>query len=422
MSALKVRRGPAVAGVAATALLGAGLLGSVAACGVVSSATTAPTAASTLTAHPVASTAASAPRSAAPAGATGSKSGVPWNQVGPNWSLANTSSGTSTDPGPSTLYLVSPTGSTYPVYRWPASQTPPILDAWSPSKTEALLREASKTGPLTNTYERLNLETGQVIGTFTLPNVDSVAYTLPDGQQLLVSQLTQDAGATQETATVARYSLAGGLEQTLYTAATSITSTAQVNPVASPDGTTIALGIAAGVGLVSNAGGTLTRLTVPGESGCSPVRWWGSSTVLAACTNAGNQRQLWLVPDGGAAATALTPIRQGDDSGTNVDLGDIDAWQVSSGLYLQSLGPCGALELNKQAANGSYTTVTIPDAGSIVVVTSDGSRLLLDTRGCAPGNTLMWYNPASGSATVALKSGVVEVIPFASEQDPADIP
>jgi hypothetical protein len=425
MSALKVRRGSAVAGVAATALLGAGLLGSVAACGVVSSsATTAPTAASTLTAHPVASTATGAPPSTAPAGAAGSKSGVPWSQVGPNWSLASATSGTSTEPGPSasdrgptTLYLVSPTGSTYPVYSWPASETAPILEAWSPSKTEVLLNEVPKNGPPTDTYERLNLQTGQVIGTLTLPNVVSVQYTLPDGQQLLASQLTQNASATQETQTVSRYTLAGALAQTLDTATTS-SSAARLNPVASPDGTTIALSTSTGLGLVSNAGGKVTPLAMPGELNCSPVRWWDSDTVLAACLSAGGPSRLWLVPDSGAEPTALTPVRSGKDNGSNVDLGDVDAWQVPAGLYLQSLGPCGVLELNKQAAGGSYTTIRIPGVNSIAVVTSDGSRLLLDTRGCTSGNSLMWYNPASGGTTVALKSGVSQVIPFVTEQDP----
>jgi hypothetical protein len=60
----------------------------------------------------------------------------------------------------------------------------------------------------------------------------------------------------------------------------------------------------------------------------------------------------------GAPVTALTPLRPA--GGTDGDYGDWDAWQTASGLYLQSNNASDSFVLNKQAANGSLTPVTIP--------------------------------------------------------------
>jgi hypothetical protein len=203
-----------------------------------------------------------------------------------------------------------------------------------------------------------------------------LGYSLPDGQQIL--------GVTPSGAdsTIARYTQAGALVQTLVTAHDATGASY------SPDGTALAVPAPDGLLLVSNAGGVLRKLPVPGvTAGCGPVRWWTATTILANCDG------LWLVPSGGAAPTQLTPVRK-----ASFDLGDIDAWQLPSGLYLQSLGPCGSLELNKQAANGSVTTVNVPGLdGSPVVVTAAGTRLLMEGHSCHGGGELAWFNPATGA-------------------------
>jgi hypothetical protein len=419
MFAIKDRQGkgrtPAFARRVA-ALLGAGLIGSVTACSAVSTGTT-----STPQAVPTASNG----TQSAPAVTAASRSGVPWSQVGPDWTLAETTAGTTAEPGATTLYLVSPTGSTYPVYTWPASVPLPNLYAWSPSKTEVLLEETSSEGSLTGTYERLNLTSGQVVGTLSLPNATSLQYTEPDGEQFLVVQSTLNAAKTEQTETMSRLTLTGTGVQTLDTVTSNVNANESMTPVYSPDGTTIALNSLGGVAVLSNsasAGSGVRQLPVPGPGPnlrCAAVRWWNSSTVLASCSGSKGVQQLWLVPASGAAPTALTPLRQASGNGTSVDFGDLDAWQVTAGLYLQSAGACGVLELNKQLADGSITTITIPGVVSIDVLTSDGSRFLLDTRSCegpGGGNSLMWYDPASGGTTLLLKS-LRQVLPFPSEQD-----
>ena len=186
----------------------------------------------------------------------------------------------------------------------------------------------------------------------------------------------------------------------------------------SADGTEIAVGAANGVQLVSNAGGVLKKLPVRGADtrfGCFPVRWWTKSTLLAECTpKTGFEPQLWLVPASGARPVALTPVRK-----TGFDLGDIGAWRLSSGLYLQSLGACGTLEINKQAKNGSVARVTVPGAAdSPVVITANASRLLVWQRGCeGSGGQLVWFNPATKAEKWLTKTGSRQVVAFNSTEN-----
>jgi hypothetical protein len=100
--------------------------------------------------------------------------------------------------------------------------------------------------------------------------------------------------------------------------------------------------------------------------------------------------RLWLVPDSGARPTALTPERKASAH----DLGELDAWRLTSGLYLQSAGTCGSL-INKQAANGSITAVKVPGTPNTqnVIVTADRPRLLIDVQNsCVTGAGLLWFN------------------------------
>ena len=322
-------------------------------------------------------------------GETSAAAKVPWPLVGPGWVLDTYSTGTAAKPAPTTLYLASPAGAKYPLLSWPVSGTPaPFLEAWAGDKTEALLGLDSASG-MPDGYGELDLMTGRMTrvafaDAATLP----LGYTRPDGQQIL--------GVTQRGSDyiVARYTQAGALVQTLATGPDA------ADAVYSPDGTALAVTAPGGVRLVSNAGGVLRNLPVPGataKSACQPVRWWDATTILAGCQGLG----LWLVPSGGGAPTELTPVRR-----ASFDLGDLDAWQLPSGLYLQSLGACGAFELNKQARDGSVTAVTVPGmTHTPVVVTASGSRLLIKARDCHGGDELAWYNPATGAEQWIFTSG-----------------
>lgn len=325
---------------------------------------------------------------------------VPWSSVGAGWVLAQYSTGTPSRPAPTTLYLVSPSGGKYLLYQWAASKTrTPQLLAWSGDKTRALLQVGD-----VNQLEQLNLLTGKV-ARFNLPvNVLPGDYTRPGGLQVL-GVATNGSGAT-----LARYTLAGQRAQALGSRAYGVSA------LYTPDGTALAISGGNGLRLVSNAGRVIRQLPVPAADpaiGCSPARWWNSGTILAECTpRGGDAAQLWLVPASGARPTALTPVRK-----SGPDLGDLDAWSLPSGLYLQSAGPCGTLELNKQARNGSVAPVPVPGlpaSASIAVVTALGSQLLVHGLGCTIGGQLAWLNPATGAETWLFKTGAEAVVPYYS--------
>jgi hypothetical protein len=345
--------------------------------------------------------------------ATTTAAAVPWASVGPGWVLDIYSTSTKTKAAPTTLYLVSPAGAKYALHTWKASQTPPELIAWAGSKTEALFDLVSaKTGPRA-VWAEMNLRTGKTTDV-TFGGASPIGFTRPTGQQILGGRLGSGGIAT-----IARYTQAGALVKKLFSEDIKYLGGFGTPPTLySADGTELAVGAANGVQLVSNAGGVLKKLPVPGAVttfGCSPVRWWTKSTLLVECMpKTGFGPQLWLTPTNGARPVALTPVRK-----AGFDLGDIGAWKLSSGLYLQSLGACGTLEINKQAKNGSVTRVTVPGAAdSPVVITATTSRLLVWQRGCeGSGGQLVWFNPATKAEKWLTKTGSRQVVAYNSPEN-----
>jgi len=125
--------------------------------------------------------------------------------------------------------------------------------------------------------------------------------------------------------------------------------------------------------------------------------------------------QLWLVPVSGARPAALTPRR----SASSGDLGDLDAWQLPAGLYLQAAGPCGVLQIFRQAPGGSITLVTVPHTmGDNHVLTALGSRLLIQApTSCTGSVSLLWFNPATRAEQWLIRApanvtGAAIAIPF----------
>jgi TolB protein len=350
-------------------------------------------------AHVVAQQRSTAPQAAAqPTGAaqataprTASSAAVPWRSVGPGWVLDTYSAGTRARPAPTTLYLVSPGGAKYRLLTWPVSATPaPTIVAWAGSKTEALFALHSPNGQ-PGGYGELNLATGKMTRVaFASAATTPLGYTLPSGAQILgISQGGQNT-------TIARYTQSGALVKALVTVGQALGASY------SPDGAKLAVPALGGLLLVSNAGGVPRKLPVTGagaKATCEPVRWWNATTVLASCG------RLWLVPASGARPSALTPVR--NPAQPPHDYGDLDAWQLPSGLYLQSAGACGTLELNRQAANGSITRVTVPGmTDSPAVVTAYGAQLLIGQLGCeGSGGQLAWFNPATGAEHWLFRTG-----------------
>jgi hypothetical protein len=336
--------------------------------------------------------------------------GVPWSKVGPGWELAEYTAGPAGKAYPVTLYLISPAGTRYAMHTWRAHGTVPYLIAWSGDKTRALL------GLTGSKYEQLTLASGRFTAGRLAGQAQPMGYTLPSGQNILGVTEASRGGLP---ATVARYSLAGRLLKVLTRGVNENTAVYAAN------GTVLAVSGSKGLELVSNAGGVIRSLPVPGTDaplGCTPSRWWNATTVLAQCVGHGAYSpRLWLVPTSGKRPTALTPQR----SGAGPDLGDIGAWQLPSGTYVQALGACATLQIFRQAANGSITPV-VPahTAGQDNrIVTALGARLLLNAQTACPGSeSLLWYNPATKAEQWLLRApagaaGVIGVVAYNSTEN-----
>ena len=313
--------------------------------------------------------------------------------MGDGWVLAEHSAARN---GPVTLYLASPSGAKYALRAAPGG-----LVGWSAGKAEALFELGSA-----NELEQLNLQTGQASRLGLPAGSYPLGYAEPAGLQVLA---VRQQGRTD---TLATYSLSGKLTGTLGS------SRFGMSGISTPNGGAFAISAPTGLRLVTSAGATLRNLVVPAALGCAPVRWWTTGTALASCVTASGGQEylhLFLVPIDGARPAELTPFRK-----SSYDLGDLDAWRLPSGLYLQSAGACGTLEVNKQAASGSVAPVPVPGTSSpsYLVVTAAGPRLLIETQGCTGRGQLLWLNPATGAETWLFASGTTGAVPFPGPQDP----
>jgi hypothetical protein len=319
--------------------------------------------------------------------------GVPWARVGPGWVLAEywparELSGGQVKAAAPTLYLIDPAGLRYVLHRWPATKNPPYVLDWSGDKTRALIgfEGSSK-------LEQLTLATGQASPVRLPAKVEPLGYTRPTGQGLLGLRA---AGSRFQ---LARYSLTGSLVQVLATGPDDETA------VYSPSGQTLAVAGATGVQLVSNSGGVLRTLPVPGtgSDGCLPARWWNATTILATCVAKGARRdRLWLVPASGARPAALT-AQHGKHS---ADPGDLDAWRLSAGLYLQSLKASGSGLIFRQAAGAAVRPVTVPaTSDNNWILAADGARLLIGAETpCWTSRSLLWFSPSTGKEQFLFKT------------------
>ena len=348
---------------------------------------------------------------------------VPWSQVGPGWMLATWSPAVSVPPGgprppgspapdtvPATLYLVDPAGGRYAITTFPPTADP-NLDDWSGDGSHALFTSA---GPGSSTViTELDLHNGArttftVNGSFVAPH-----FTRPDGKAVL---LTVDGRQ------LVRVDLAGNQQRTYPT--DKLASAFNGQYLSAPDGTQLVLGTASGLALMGNDGTVGKALPVAGGS-CSPVRWWdtGAKTVLANCDAANQPARLWLVPIDGSAPTPLTAPITGKSSPDN---GDVNAWQLPAGTYVQYLGGCGAIHLGKLNPDGTVSKVSVPNVDpshSIYVIGVHGGNLDLKATvaGCGPAQSLLEYDPAAGTTNVLLGpplngGAVISAVPYPGQK------
>ncbi len=358
-----------------------------------------------------------------PAGHTGTLASVPWSIVRSGWTLADFSTGQPTPGGQptggsTTTFLVDPEGGKYEIYQWPAGSNPQLL-AWSGDTEHALF--VGNGG-----YQLLTLHglpgSGQVVPLDIPAGVTVAGFTRPDGTNILAVrqgplfnklQRFSLAGQLQPPGTIAdmpRRSVQGTLQGSC---ASSI-----CGALSSPTGIYAVWGLRGDeMQLVSNAGGLIRRLHVPGSGNppsCTPVSWWNQDTILADCSApsaVGLQLRLWLVPDDGATPTPLT-LASGSPSGVGFFTG---AWQAAGHVYATTTsgaacsgapsGPGGLAIMN--VSQGTPAQLTVPGSTgnySNVVGSSDGRLLVLAQTNCPVSSSLLWLNPLTGATQSLLQA------------------
>ena len=385
----------------------------------------------TASGSPAPSTSTAAAQPAAAHGVEGSIESIPWSQVGPGWMLATWSPVSGTRPGEAqlpngpthdtatmTLYLVDPAGGRYPITTFPppGDKAGPKLVDWSGDGSKALFY-TEYGDPATATV--VDLHTGQQ----TTWAVDGYpGFTRPDGKALLLSHMR----GVDRPGTLERVDLAGKPQFTYPT--DKLENPFNGRYLSTPDGTRIVLGTKSGLALMGNDGTVGATLPVPGQADCNPVRWWDETpgtTVLADCGGSDSRytSSLWRVPIDGGAPTALTAPNNGQNGGR--DNGDVNAWQLPAGTFVQALGGCGVIYLAKLDDDGTTTPVSVPgvdDSKSVEVIGVDGSALDLQAKAaCGGGQSLLRFDPEANTSTVLLGppingGGVIDAVPYKGQR------
>ena len=403
-----------VAAVAAVSVVAAGC----------SSSTKAPAAHTPSPAASTSATAAVTSGAATPAashGKEGMLADVPWQQVGPGWMLAEWSPVTPRHPGEqpppgeptsetanTTLFLVDPSGNRYTITTFGPGGDLDLAD-WSGDGSHALFTHG---GMNATSAISVDLHTGAQT---TVPVMGYPRYTRPDGTALLVS--TSFNG--NQPGTLKKVDRNGNPQFTYPTDDLGGAGHFSGDYAESPDGTQLVLGTANlgnevvprkdnSLVVMGNDGTVIRTLPVPTATAmCGPIKWWTSGSILIRCSaDHGSGSQLWQLPLDGSAPTPLTALNSGqeDDPGFGGDIGDSNAWKLSSGTFLQSLGACGTVFLSKLTADGHTTRVKIPGVSDNVFVSGAANdRLLVRGQvGCSGTTSLVSYDPAANTSTVLL--------------------
>ncbi|WP_006244405.1 hypothetical protein [Mycolicibacterium tusciae] len=356
---------------------------------------------------------------------------VPWSEVGPGWTLAMWNEATPSNAGDefapgeptpynaaTTLYLVNPEGGRYAITTFEApgenGSLPSLVD-WSGDGTRALF---SRRGDYLTVIE-VDLRSGERTS-FPVKDGFSVSprYSKPEGKAVLLAT----SNSADSPASLRRVDLTGA--QQLTYPVDNLGSEFNSDYLSTPDGTRLVLGTDTGLSLMGNDGTPGARLPVPEADNCYPLRWWETDIALARCNGPDfSYSRLWLVPLDGAAPTPLTFENDGT---RGQDLADLNAWQLPEGTFVQAAGGCGHVYLaTLNHADGTTTPVSVPDVDEQrsvrVLGVADGQLQLQATLSCGSGESLLAYNPASGTSTVLLGSdikggGVVDAVTYPDSQ------
>jgi hypothetical protein len=93
---------------------------------------------------------------------------------------------------------------------------------------------------------------------------------------------------------------------------------------------------------------------------------------------------------------------QEDDPGFGGDIGDVTAFELPSGTFLESEGACGSIFLSRLTPDGHTTRVNVPGiSDSVWLKGVTGDKLVLVGKvGCGGGTSPVTYHPAADKTDV----------------------
>jgi hypothetical protein len=323
-----------------------------------------------------------APTVATPMGSQLPASQIPWNQVGPGWTVAvwnpvAISQGQGVGASAANeLVLVSPAGQAYAEDTFPSGSGAEI-DDWSGNRQDVVLSYNS-------TVTVINLTDGETVSRFDVPNLESISFTHPDGTGLLIQQ---SHGYTSSV--LARTNMEGRVELTF-------PSTVGTGLYTS-DGTQMVLAADGGLDVVTNSGSAIATLPVKGAASCNPVSWWGPGQVVADC-GVGITADDYVVSLSGAAPVML---------GTAINMRPFNQVVRVGGTVFANMGACSTIQLMK-LVNGQWQLENIPGAVSgssqIIDGSYDGMLEVNATPSCGESQlqqpALFWYNPTTNTSSL----------------------
>jgi hypothetical protein len=341
------------------------------------------------------------PRAADPtaAGTTAAAADVPWDRVGPGWTLASVARGPRTRDGyvrarTRTLELLSPEGERHELYRsrvelrprgWYAGDF--YLTDVDPARRTALLVDYS--GPQHQRATALDLVSGGTRALRLPPNAGGVGLR-PDGTGLLVQTVQGNLvslGWGGGRSVLAR-GIGGGV-------------------IATADGTAVVGSIRDALRVVPLDGSTVRSVDAPGD--CRPLRWYDDAVLLASCSSRKGTRLMALGLDG--TTTPVAGLRRTMSPGFNgPSWDDTDVRVVGERTYYQGNGPCGGPFLTRERADGSVRVVRVPGStGGVTMLDAVGDRLRIAHTGSCDGGqpraVLSLFDPVTKDEDVLLRLG-----------------
>jgi hypothetical protein len=193
----------------------------------------------------------------------------------------------------------------------------------------------------------------------------------------------------------------------------------------STDGGTVYLPGAGGLRAVASTGGQPHAFDTiePATVVCSPARWWNSHTIVISCDEPAGPR-LWLAPDTGGAAAALT-TPAGQDLAAGPDWGAFDAVRTDNGqVFVQRPTACGGVDIAALDTAGHAHRLRLPDSlGIDWLVGVSGNRVAVHSTGtdnCYPRGWFGYYDVTTRATQLVIDDplptvGAIAAVAFSRE-------